>query len=860
MLGQVHRRVPSRVSTPKELDAFWSLTQQTVLEQLHSSQAGLNQAEAVQRLSQQVPAKHGNNGLVFRLFFKQFTSPLVLLLLFAAALSFFLQDHIDGMVIMAIVGISGCLGFWQEWGAHGAVQKMLAIIRIKTDVIRDGHVQQVMLDQVVVGDIVQLSAGATVPGDCLIVESRDLFVDEAALTGESYPAEKHAGVVEADAPISKRANSLFQGTHVISGIVTAIVVRMGEHTEFGKVSRLLRDEAPESDFEHGVRMIGYFLMEVTLMLVIAIFAINVYLHRPALESFMFSLALAVGLTPQLLPAIISVNLASGARRMAKAKVIVKRLASIESLGSMNVLCSDKTGTLTEGLVELEGAVNIDGQPDDGVMLYTYLNSSLETGFVNPIDQSIRKTKVAGAEAYETLDEVPYDFARKRLSVLVSKANDRLITCKGALQNILDVCTQARGSDGTLCEISDVRQRILCHLQEYSARGCRVLGVAYKDVQSERMGPDDENSMIFAGMLIFSDPPKSDVNETIAALGRLGIALKIITGDNHLVAEAIARKVGFQSPKILTGADLHRLSSAALAAQVNAIDVFAEIEPIQKEAIIIALKKAGNVVGYIGDGINDAPALHAADVGISVNTAVDVAKEAAQLVMLEHDLSVIVQGVKAGRTTFANTLKYIFMATSANFGNMFSMAGASIFLSFLPLLPKQVLLTNLMTDFPEMAIVTDSVDQELIEQPGKWDLHFIRRFMLVFGTISSVFDFLTFGVLALVFHASADVFRTAWFTESVISACLIVLVVRTRKPFVLSRPSRPLAVANALVVATTLVLPYTPLQPALEITPLPPAIVAAIGAIVVLYILTAELAKRIFYQHHMKAGAGAPLRS
>ncbi|MBX9720527.1 MAG: magnesium-translocating P-type ATPase [Candidatus Obscuribacterales bacterium] len=834
------------------LTSFWSQSIEDVLEQLGASLTGLSADEASKRKNQRGTLDRGPKGQVIQLLLNQFTSPLVLLLLFAAILSFSLKDPIDGTVILTIVGISGLLGFWQEWGAHDAVKKMLAIVQTKTNVIRDGQVKQVTLAEVVRGDLVQLSAGATIPGDCLIVESKDLFVDEATLTGETYPAEKHAGITAADTPINKRSNSLFQGTHVVSGTVKAVVVSVGEETEFGKISEKLKNKSPESDFERGVRLFGYFLVKLTLIMVITIFVVNVFLHRPMLESFMFSLALAVGLTPQLLPAIISVNLASGARKMAKSKVIVKRLSSIESFGGMNVLCSDKTGTLTEGVVELKCAVYLDGKPNDKVMLYAYLNSSMETGFVNPIDESIRKNKIAGAETYKELDEVPYDFIRKRLSVLVSKDNERLIISKGALQNILDVCAQADTDGGELRDINEVREKILAKLQEYSLEGSRVLGVAYKKLQEDHLKASDENSMVFAGMLVFRDPVKPEIEKTIKSLNELGIVLKIITGDNHLVAEAVAKKVGFATPKIITGADLHKLSEAELAAQANLIDVFAEVEPNQKETIILALKKAGNVVGYIGDGINDASALHAADVGISVNTAVDVAKEAAQVVMMEHDLAVLIEGVKEGRTTFANTLKYIFMATSANFGNMFSMAGASLFLPFLPLLPKQVLLTNLMTDFPEMTIVTDSVDQELVERPGKWDLRFIRRFMLVFGTISSVFDYLTFAVLIFMFKANTMQFRTAWFTESVISACLIVLVVRTRKAFILSRPSLPLLSANIAVIGGTLALPYTPISKSLELAPLPSEILWALGIIVFGYMLTAELGKWLFYKSYKQA--------
>lgn len=832
---------------PNNIDsAFWSQPVQSVIQGLGSSNDGLTASEASARLSRRLPPGHSGTGLVLGLFIKQFTSPLVLLLLFAALLSFYLQDHIDAIVIMLIVGISGCLGFWQEWGAHDAVKKMLSIVQTKATVLRDGKTEEVPLDHVVEGDLVQLSAGATIPGDCLIIESKDLFVNEAALTGETFPAEKHAGTTDAEAPVSKRGNTLFLGTNVISGTARAIVVKTGDGTEFGKVAKSLRGKDPETDFERGVRRFGYFLVELTLTLVIAIFAVNVFLQRPVLESFMFSLALAVGLTPQLLPAIISVNLAGGAKRMARAKVIVKRLSSIESFGSMNVLCSDKTGTITEGVVELADTVDIEGKPCDKVKLYAYLNSSMETGFVNPIDESIRKLAVAGAESYKRLDEVPYDFIRKRLSILVSKDGTNLIISKGALKNILDVCTHVDTTSGP-AEIAPWRDKIDQRMQEYSAQGFRVLGVAYKTVAPERIRAVDECEMTLAGLLSFTDPPKANIAETIKELNELGISLKIITGDNHLVAQAVAAKVGLKSARILSSEEMHKMSGAALVAQVNSIDVFAEVEPNQKESIILALKKAGNVVGYVGDGINDASALHAADVGISVNNAVDVAKEAAQLVMLEHDLSVLIEGIKEGRNTFANTLKYIFMATSANFGNMFSMAGASLFLPFLPLLPKQILLVNLMTDFPEMAIVSDSVDSEMVERPGKWDLSFIRRFMLVFGTLSSVFDYLTFAVLIFLFQAKPMQFRTAWLTESIISACMIVLVIRTRKPFMRSRPSRALAIANIAVVLATLVLPYTPLCKALELEPLPPVMLAVLAAIVVAYVLSAEVAKSFFYR-------------
>jgi len=534
--------------------------------------------------------------------------------------------------------------------------------------------------------------------------------------------------------------------------------------------------------------------------------------------------------------------------MAEAKVIVKRLSAIESFGGMNVLCSDKTGTITEGLVELKDTVDINGQPDEQVKLYSYLNATMETGFVNPIDQSIRQLQIAEAAAYKKSDEVPYDFSRKRLSILVAKDDKQILITKGALQNVLDVCTRVHTGAGSLADLESERAKILELMQKYSTEGCRVLGVAYKDFAANKIKASDESDMTLAGLLVFRDPPKAGIAATIGDLKKLGVALKIITGDNHMVAYAVAKQVGFSEPVVLTSHDLQSLSNDALVAKVSGVDVFAEVEPNQKEAIILALKKAGNVVGYIGDGINDASALHAADIGISVNNAVDVAKEAAQLVMLEHDLAVLVQGVKEGRRTFSNTLKYIFMATSANFGNMFSMAGASLFLPFLPLLPKQILFANLICDMPEMALVTDSVDDEMIEHPGVWDMRFIRQFMLVFGGISSMFDYLTFGILLLIFKCNAVQFRTGWFTESVVSACLIVLVVRTRKPFMQSRPGSLLVIANLAVVAIALALPYTFAGVYLGFEPLPLSILAWLMAVVALYVITAEIAKRYFYRN------------
>jgi len=829
---------------------FWSISPAELLQHLQSTPRGLTSEEARLRL-----IRYGANLLkpqkrtdTLSLLLAQFISPIVLILLCAAVLSFFLHDTTDALIILAIVLVSGLLGFWQERGAADAVEKLLAIVQVKATVLRDECPQETPVEEIVPGDVVVLTAGDTIPGDCLLLQCKDLFVDEAALTGETYPVEKAIGVLPPETPLHQRQNTLWMGTRVLSGTATVLVVRTGTETEFGKVSARLKLRPPETEFEHGIKRFGYFLMEVTLVLVLTIFAINVYLARPVLESFLFSLALAVGLTPQLLPAIISINLAHGARRMVQAKVIVKRLASIENFGSMNVLCSDKTGTLTEGVVHLHSTLDVDGCASEKVLFYAYLNAFYETGFTNPIDAAIRSYRRYDLAGYQKLDEVPYDFIRKRLSILVAKDNTHLLVTKGALEHVLAVCSSAETAQGTLVDFAAVQEHVLARFVELSGKGFRTLGVAYRDVGADvRITKDHETNMTFLGFLALFDPLKPDIVGTLDLLKRLGVSVKVITGDSRLVAAHISRQGGLINQTMLTGPDLHRMSDEALTSRVQEIDVFAEVEPNQKERIILALRKAGNVVGYMGDGINDASALHAADVGISVESAVDVAKEAADIVLLEKDLGVLVQGVREGRATFANTLKYVFMATSANFGNMFSMAGASLFLPFLPLLPTQILLTNLLTDFPEMTIATDSVDSELVEQPRRWDIDFIRTFMLVFGLLSSVFDYLTFGVLLFLLHAPEEQFRTGWFLESVVSASVIVLVIRSRRPFFHSQPGKYLLMATLLVVGVTLALPLTPLAGLFEFRPLPLSFVFVLAVIVILYTLAVEMAKRIFYE-------------
>jgi Mg2+-importing ATPase len=835
----------------QQVPPFWSVPAVEVLKRLETAPTGLAAAEAASRskrfVSRRLAPKKRTDSLA--LLVRQFSSPIVLMLVGAAVISLFLHDTTDAGIILAIVLASGLLGFWQERGAAGAVEKLLSLVEVKAQVLRDGAPRDVPLANIVPGDVVLLSAGATAPGDCLLLEERDLFADEATLTGETFPVEKSVAVLEAGTPLAQRTNVVFMGTHIVSGTATALVVAIGRDTEFGAVSERLKLRAPETEFERGLRRFGYLLLEVTLVLVIGIFAFNVYLHRPVLDSFLFSMALAVGLTPQLLPAIVSINLAHGARRMAERKVIVKRLASIENFGSMDVLCTDKTGTITEGVVTLESVNDLNGKASGRGLLYAYLNASFETGFASPIDAAIRNHGSIDISAWKKLDEVPYDFLRKRLSVLVAHADGNLMITKGALAQVLEVCTGAEDAAGVSVSLQSVRAQIEERFVRYSGNGQRTLGLACKRVGPEtRIGKESEAGMSFLGFILFSDPPKAGIGATVARLRELGVSLKVITGDNALVAATVARAIGLGSGEVLAGPEVRRMSDGALLARVSRVDVFAEVEPNHKERIILALRKAGHVVGYIGDGINDASALHAADVGLSVDGAVDVAKEVADIVLLEKDLDVLVDGVREGRTTFANTLKYVLMATSANFGNMFSMAGASLLLPFLPLLPKQILLTNLLTDMPETTIASDSVDAEMLVRPRRWDIGFIRSFMLTFGVLSSVFDYLTFGALLFLLKAGTDQFRTGWFVESVLSASLIVLVVRSRRPFFRSRPGTRLLWATLGVVVATLVLPYLPLARLLGLTPLPPRFLVLVAVTVAAYIISAEAAKHIFYRH------------
>jgi Mg2+-importing ATPase len=832
--------------------SYWSKTADEVAGRLNSSAQGLSQAAAQEILKREGPNRIQSKEQItpLGLFIGQFKSPVVLILIFATIMSAFLRDWVNAVIILVIVMGSALLSFFQEYNANNAAEKLRAQVSLKTEVLRDGKPSSVPTEEVVPGDVVLLSAGSLIPADGLVLEARDFFVNQATLTGETFPVEKKSGVSPENAGLAERTNVVYMGTNVRSGSAKVLIVQTGAQTAFGQIAHRLTLRPPENEFERGIKRLGYMLTEVMFLLVLAIFFFNVLFHKPVLDSLLFSIALAVGLTPQLLPAIININLSKGSEEMARHGVIVRRLESIENFGSMGVLCTDKTGTLTQGIVKLDGALDPNGNPSEQVSLYAYLNAFMQTGLSNPMDEAIVNQGAKDADEYAKVDEIPYDFVRKRLTVVVRR-NDfsNLMITKGALENVLAICSriQAEGREKILD--NGEQAKIQEKFQGWSAQGYRVLGVAVKTVnpQEHPYSVKDESDMTFVGSLLFFDPPKEGVQETIQALEKLGVRLKVITGDNKLVASHTCQVVGLSYAKVLTGFELDNLHDEALWHAVEGTTIFAEVDPNQKERIILALKKRGYVVGYMGDGINDAPSLHSADVGISVENAVDVAKEAADIVLLKQDLDVLHEGILHGRKTFANTLKYVFMATSANFGNMFSMVAASLFLSYLPMLPKQIMLINFLTDLPEMTIAGDNVDAVFVERPHRWDIKFISRFMLMFGPLSSIFDIATFGVLLWLLKAGEAAFHTGWFIESVLSAGVVVFAVRTKLPFLRSSPSRAMLGMTIIVIAFTLALPYTPLASLLGFTPLPPLYLLIILGIVALYFLSAEFTKRWFYR-------------
>lgn len=826
------------------------------MSELGASAAGLTTKQAVRRFRRHGPNAVAADGedTALALLLRQFSSPLILILVAAAAISLFLRGWLDAGIILAIVLGSTLLGFSQEYRASAAVAGLRRRLALKVRVLRDGFPHTVAATTIVPGDIILLSAGNLVPADGLVLEARDFLVTEASLTGESFPVEKQPGTVPADAPLAARTNCVFLGTSVRSGTAHVLVVETGRSTVFGNVAARLGAREPKTEFARGMDEFGYLLIRLVILLVVFVLTVSQFLGRPVIESLLFAVALAVGMSPELLPAIISVTLSAGARAMARRGVIVRRLEVIENLGSMDVLCMDKTGTLTEGVIALGGAVDVDGKDSREVQHLAFLNAAFETGIENPLDAAIM---IAGQRAklttdgFRKIDEIPYDFIRKRLTIVTAEedAAKYLIIAKGAFDTMLAVCTTVRRNGDDIPLNASERRSLSDYYHKKGAEGFRVLAVAIKRVlPADRYTFADECEMSCVGFLLFSDPPKKKIQNTIRDLGRLGVRIKVISGDNRYVTAHLAKSIGLDATAMLIGAEIARMKDESLWSYADRTALFVEVDPQQKERIVRALQKIGHAVGYLGDGVNDAPALHAADVGISVDQAVDVARESADIVLLRPDLDVLRQGVEDGRRTFANTLKYICITTSANFGNMVSMALAAPFLPFLPLAAKQILLNNFLSDLPSIAISTDNVDSERLARPQRWRLRDIRWFMVVFGLISSTFDLLTFAVLLLVFTASEATFQTGWFVVSLLTELAVVLVLRTQGPALRSTPSRLLLWTTVAVVTVALWMPFTgTLASAFGFAPLSAELLGALVLIVVAYVVVTEIAKLKFFE-------------
>jgi P-type Mg2+ transporter len=845
------------VSDPDITAPYWSRGIGDLSTSLGSGPNGLTTARAAERLAVVGPntVEDAQRLGPLRLLWRQVESPLVLILIFAAVVSLGLSQWVDAAIVLGIVIGSTALGFYQEYRASAAVEDLKKRLALTCRVVRDGVESTVHAEALVPGDVLVLSAGNLIPADGRILEAKDFLVSEASMTGESFPVEKRPGVVSPDAPIAQRTNVVFLGASVRSGTARVLVVDTGRRTAFGAIAARLRAREPETHFARGLRRFGYLLIRAMVVIVLSVLTVNLLLDRPLVESLLFSVALAVGLSPELLPAIVSVTLSAGARAMSRQGVIVRRLDAIENLGSMTVLCTDKTGTLTEGTIILADATDPNGRPSPAARELAFLNASFETGIDNPIDAAIVR---AGEEAglslsgHAKIDEIPYDFLRKRLTIVVAEGGDpdrHLVVTKGAFANVLSICTQVQ-QDGAVLPLTDaVAAEVSAYYEAKGKEGFRVLALATRTVVAKgTYQHDDEAEMVFAGFLLFLDPPKTDAARVIADLAKLNVHVKVITGDNRFVTGHLAETVGLDPTAMLTGDALAKLDDEALWHAAPKASLFAEIDPQQKERIVRALQRTGHSVGYLGDGINDAAALHAADVGISVDQAVDVARESADIILLKRDLDVLRTGVEDGRRTFANTLKYISITTSANFGNMVSMAVAAPLLPFLPLVAKQILLNNFLSDVPSMAISTDRVDPERVTYPQRWDVAQVRRYMIVFGLLSSIFDLLTFAALLLLFRAGEATFQTTWFVVSLLTELGVVLILRTQGPAWRSRPSDLLLWTTIATTVFALAVPFFgPGSRLFGFVPLSPVEMGTVVAIVTTYLVATEATKQWFFR-------------
>ncbi len=843
----------SKVSDSK---SWWLEPLAEAKEGVATAATGLSSVEAGSQLAKFGPnlfRDHQERPLWLQ-FISRFKNPLVILLLVASAISALTGELTNFLIITLMVLFSVTLDFVQEHRAGKAAASLRRSVSLRATVIRDGTKSEVAVTEVVPGDLVVLSAGDMIPADGRVLEASDFFVKQALLTGEAYPVEKRPGELIATASdIQDAANAVFMGTTVISGSARMRVVHTGAATAIGAIADSLTQQPPPTAFEIGTQRFGMLIMRLTILLVLFVLLVNALMHKPLLNSFMFALALAVGLTPELLPMVVSVTLSRGALLMARKRVIVKRLAAIQNLGSMDVLCTDKTGTLTEAKIRLEQHVDPQGQPSARVLELAYLNSYFETGLKSPLDEAILAHGDIDVSAWKKIDEVPFDFERRRVSVLLDKGNGRLLVVKGAAEEIVGLCThyEEQGNEAQIPLDKDARERIHGVHAGLETEGFRVLGIAWREVPIDHPHAvvGDETELVFAGFAGFLDPPKESAGAALAALKESGVAVKIVTGDSELVTQHVCAQLKIPVTGVLTGKEIEQMDDTALRARVETANLFCRVNPSQKNRVILALKARGHVVGYLGDGINDAPSLHSADVGLSVDSAVDVAKEAADMILLDQDLQVLHDGVLEGRRTFGNIMKYIMMGTSSNFGNMFSMAGAALFLPFLPMLPTQILLNNILYDISEVPIPLDKVDAEELRQPRVLDMKLIRNFMLVIGPISSAFDFLTFYVMLTVLKADEKLFQTGWFVESLCTQVLVIFLIRTRGNPFRSRPHPVLAATSIAVATLGALLPFTPLGAYFGFVPLPAKFYLILAAMVVTYLLMVELAKKAFYHWH-----------
>ena len=838
-----------------QLQDIWTSTPEKALSILGSNHSGISEQEATERhkvfgLNELAPKKKRSTLLMF---LSYFVNPLIILLLAVGTLSYVMGNQLSGEIIFVMVAISVSITFYQEYTAKDAAEKLRKMIRNTATVVREGNAREIPLKFLTPGDIIRLSAGDLVPADCRILSCKDFFINQAALTGESLPVEKAFEPAKPETNATSRLNAAFFGSSVVSGSAEAIVVKTGMYTQFGEVTRRLSQTAVETSFDRGIREYSGLMVKFVIVLVLFICLINLVTKDDLVAAVLFSLAVAVGLTPEMLPVIVTANLAQGAKNMAKHEVIVKRLPSIQNIGAMDVLCTDKTGTLTEDRIELVRHVNIEFKEDDRVFRLGFLNSSYQTGLKNPMDTAIITHHIEEGkkhiEGTKKVDEIPFDFVRRRMSVVVEDGSECRIITKGSPEAMFGICDHYTYRGKALNFSPAAKQKAKKTYDLLSMDGFRVLALASRKIQERKptYGVAEEKELTFEGFLAFLDPPKKTAQQSLTELMKRGIEIKILSGDNELVNRKIALTVGLEIKGVITGDEIDKVTDESLQVLVENNTIFARVSPVQKERIIIALQRRKHVVGYMGDGIHDALALKTSDVGISVDSAVDVAKESADIILLRKSLHVLYEGVDEGRRTFNNTLKYLRMGSSSNFGNMFSVVGASIILPFLPMAPLQIILNNFLYDMSQLGVTTDKVDPEDLAKPVKWNIDGIKNYMLFIGPISSIFDYLTFGVMWFVFGATtiaaAPLFQAGWFIESLMTQTLVVMVIRTNKiPFIQSMPSKRLLGLSLGIIAIGLIIVATPLRSIFGFHELPWQFYPILFGMILAYLILTQLAK------------------